>query len=1257
MRLFAGISLLSMASAISMLTGCGGSASPAPATLQSIAVTPAGATLVIGGTQQYKATATYSDSSTQDLTSTVTWSSDTPGVAAVSSTGMATGMAAGSANIIATSGSIHGQAAVTVPAVTLQSIAVTATSLTIAIGSTQQFKATGTYSDSSTKDITNSVTWSSDNTAAATVSSSGLATGVAAGSVNIIATSGGIHGQAAVTVPAATLQSIAVTATSLTIAIGSTQQFKATGTYSDSSTKDITSSVTWSSDNTAAATVSSSGLATGVAAGSANVIATSGSIHGQAAVTVPAATLQSIAVTATSLTIAIGSTQQFKATGTYSDSSTKDITAAVTWSSDNTAAATVSSSGLATGVAAGSADIIATGAAVNGQATVTVPPSLQSIAVASSGSLTIAIGGTQQLTATGTYSDSSTKDLTSSLTWSSDNTAAATVSSSGLVTAVAQGSADIIATSGTVHGQATVTVPAATRSYSGTASVGDFLTISISQSQNTITYTDTSNGATGTATYMTDFNGNTTLNDPAGHLLSLSEVPGYGIVALMNNAGPNQDQLALVTSVTQQSVTLSSFENHNYNMMEFRTQGGGVGIASVGIDGSGNISLSQYMPFNLLSTTPDKTGFDSFVFPPPSAASSQYYLTLQDTAPPIGSGLNYIFGTSDGKFLDDSEDGSMIGLPKASSPNFDPSWAGTYDLTYYEKTSAYGPDGNSPEAGNVNWGVATLALDKSGNLSLTDGQGHTMATGLLVPVVNTPALYGTGSDGKLSDPCYGLFTFSNTDGPFGSNQTQQVFVAFTSGTVLLSSFSTNTSYNPGNDYNYFYGVGLPATSVSTAPNTGSSSSNPTTAPAWNSLGTSNPSYVATAPRYYVGSSATGDLLTIVIDPNAGTLAYYDVNNGNTDVTGNSADLVSYSYNSSTGLSAVSDANGNVLGALELPGQALMLEMANTGFNLSTTASDNPPVLVMATPQMNLTATDFEPATQAQSQSYNFLDLRASMGDQTIGSMTIDSSGNLTGNGFSRWGQLAGANMPAFANIDPLAFPGGTYPQPWVVTTDPSFNRSAYLFGYPSSLLLLSTASQGTLIGVPQNSTAAFQPSPAGASIAGTYAVMIYRRQVTGIDQQGNESGPSGTPASGVPATGNGGWKTLPETGGASMGLVTLVIDSAGHLGLKDPDGSKPWYVNNQAQVLQPVSSNPALYGTGTDGLLTNPCDGLYTLHLLTNSGALLTDVYIGFVPGTTPAVVFTSFAVAQPLPSVNPQQNYQYRFGIGFLTSTSTTMP
>jgi hypothetical protein len=98
----------------SSLTGTQGGIVVAAAPLVSIAVTPANGTVKVGQVQQYVATGTYADSTTADLTSAVTWTSDASTVASVSATGMGTGKSAGTAHLTATQGSMSGQTSVMV---------------------------------------------------------------------------------------------------------------------------------------------------------------------------------------------------------------------------------------------------------------------------------------------------------------------------------------------------------------------------------------------------------------------------------------------------------------------------------------------------------------------------------------------------------------------------------------------------------------------------------------------------------------------------------------------------------------------------------------------------------------------------------------------------------------------------------------------------------------------------------------------------------------------------------------------------------------------------------------------------------------------------------------------------------------------------------------------------------------------------------------------------------------------------------------
>src|SRR5207302_7131438 len=141
----------------------------------------------------------------------------------------------------------------------------------------------------------------------------------------------GVSGSTVLTVSAAVLQSITVSSVNSSIAKGTTEQFTATGIYSDLTTVDLTTSgsLTWSSSAPGVATVSnaggSRGLATGVGVGNASITAQSGGIVGGAGLAVTAATLSTIAVTPTTQTIAKGTKKQYTAVGTYSDSSTQDL--------------------------------------------------------------------------------------------------------------------------------------------------------------------------------------------------------------------------------------------------------------------------------------------------------------------------------------------------------------------------------------------------------------------------------------------------------------------------------------------------------------------------------------------------------------------------------------------------------------------------------------------------------------------------------------------------------------------------------------------------------------------------------------------------------------------------------------------------------------------------------------------------------------------------------------------------------------------
>ncbi len=469
-------SFLFAALLLTVLAGCGGGGGSglffgtAPVALTSIEVAPTNPLTAMGTSRQFTATGVYSDKSKKDITATVSWGSSDSAVATINAAGLATAAAAGTTTIKASMGSVSASTTMTVTGATLVSIAVTPPTPSIANGTTQQFVATGLFSDNSTQDLTTQVTWDSWEKSVATVDTKGLATSVASGSTMITATLGDISGSTSLAVTSATLVSVEVTPTNPSIDRGTTQQFKATGVFSDNTKQDLTGAATWKSATTSVATINSAGQATGVATGTSAITASFGGKSDTTTLTVTAATLTAIEISPLTPSIALGTTQQFAAIGRYSDNSTRDLTSDVTWSSATAGVATVSnatgSNGLATSVSAGSTTIAAALGSVSASTLLTVTSAtLVSIDVEPS-TLTIPAGLNQQFTATGTFSDNTVQDLTATVAWSSSAPAVATVSSAtgsaGMALAVASGTATITASVGNVSGSTLLTVTNAT---------------------------------------------------------------------------------------------------------------------------------------------------------------------------------------------------------------------------------------------------------------------------------------------------------------------------------------------------------------------------------------------------------------------------------------------------------------------------------------------------------------------------------------------------------------------------------------------------------------------------------------------------------------------------------------------------------------------------------------------------------------------------------------------------------------------------
>jgi hypothetical protein len=171
--------------------------------------------------------------------------------------------------------------------------------------------------------------------------------------------------------------------------------------------------------------------------------------------------------------------------------------------------------------------------------------------------------------------------------------------------------------------------------------VGDFLNITVNSTALTITYTNLSNGESGTVPYIVNANGSYTINDPTGNLLSAYEVPGYAMMFQSAKSGPDHNTPALITAVESGPISLSTFANHSYNYMSFRTSYGGLEIGSVSI-GSTSATNTNYWPYgNTNSGTGGAFGGGPMDFSGMAEDASGTYMS--GSVGGAGGGTDYIF--------------------------------------------------------------------------------------------------------------------------------------------------------------------------------------------------------------------------------------------------------------------------------------------------------------------------------------------------------------------------------------------------------------------------------------------------------------------------------------------------------------------------------------------------------------------------------------------------------------------------------------
>lgn len=432
-----------------------------PALLLSLTIAPADTAVALGFDVQYHAHGTYTDGTIRDVSAVAAWSTVPPGVAAVDAAGLAQTVGTGTTAVSAVLNSTSSPAAsLTVGPAVVVSLDGAPNAATVPLGATHDVASTAHYSDGSDIDVTASAAWQSLDPAIADFTSPGHLVTTALGSARLVHSFAGTQGDTLqLDVTGASLDSVVVTPGTFAAPAGVHRSLTATAYFTDGSTPDVTAQAAWSSSAPAIATVSSLGEVQTVSAGMAQITANVlGLMSAPCTVVVDPASVTQIVVSPADTTVSAGQALQYTAQGT-ADGVAYDLTALVTWTSDQPAIATIASGGTATAWSAGAAGIHAQYAARTADATLNVTPALVVGLDVLPASSTLRLGGTKAMSARATYSNGATADVTAQATWTSTVPAIVFVEADGLARALALGSAGIGASySGQTAANATLQV-------------------------------------------------------------------------------------------------------------------------------------------------------------------------------------------------------------------------------------------------------------------------------------------------------------------------------------------------------------------------------------------------------------------------------------------------------------------------------------------------------------------------------------------------------------------------------------------------------------------------------------------------------------------------------------------------------------------------------------------------------------------------------------------------------------------------------
>ncbi len=373
----------------------------------------------------------------------IKWTSSGSSVAKVDQDGLITALKTGEVTITATTRDTGKTASVKVKVIRpVTALTLSKTTTTINVGKTEKIAYTIEPSNATDK----TVKWTSSDTTIATVSSSGTITGKKAGTAVITGTtnSKGKTATITVTVVNPTIKATGIsTKSTTTINVGKTEKLSVSFTPSNTTNK----TVTWKSNNTAVATVDSTGLVKGIKSGVATITVTSqdGNFTAKCIVNVvtPTVKVTGLKLNKTKTTITVGKTEKITPTITPTNATNKTLT----WKSSDTTVAIVTSSGTIKGKKAGTATITVT-SADNSEVVATLVVTVKKAVIKPTGiklkatKLSLSKGEDVFVESEVEPSNATNKKIE----WKSSNEAVATVDALGNVHAVGPGSATITAT-------------------------------------------------------------------------------------------------------------------------------------------------------------------------------------------------------------------------------------------------------------------------------------------------------------------------------------------------------------------------------------------------------------------------------------------------------------------------------------------------------------------------------------------------------------------------------------------------------------------------------------------------------------------------------------------------------------------------------------------------------------------------------------------------------------------------------------------